>query len=67
MEPGAHEGFPADSVYVAKVSILFYANPSSEDVSEAFQADLVDIVHLVDDERKILQKWRFGDPLGMYM
>lgn len=49
VESGMNKGNPTDSVYVAKVAILFYTNSSTEDVSEAFQSDLVDIVHLVDD------------------
>lgn len=51
-----HENFPVDGAHVAKVPVLFYSNAASQNMSQAFEADLVHVVHLIDDESKVLRK-----------
>ena len=49
------DGLPVDSVDVAEVRILLNLDPTSQDVSQAGQADLLHSFHLSYHEGKVLQ------------
>ena len=52
---GMNYAFPANSVDIAEVTIFFYPDASSEDVSETSESYLYQEVHVIYDEGKVLQ------------